>query len=138
MNERIFESFRYHFPFSCVDLIVIKGHKFVLVKRTIPPYKGKWCLPGGIIRRGENMKAAVERIAKSELGIKVKIIRSIGFYEKIFQSRHDISHCFLCKYVSGTLKTDFQSDEVRFFNIPPSNLALFHFRMLKDAELVKS
>lgn len=137
MSEKRFNNFRRSFPFSCIDLIVLdKQNKFLLVRRNIPPYKGKWCLPGGIIRYGEKMIDAINRIAQKELGIEVELIREVGFFEKIFQERHDISHCFLVRLKSKIIKLDFQATRATFFSDIPKQIASFHKEMIKKARLI--
>ena len=137
MPAEHFNNFRKLFPFSCIDLIVLnEENKFLLVRRNIPPYKGKWCLPGGIIRYGEKMSNAIHRVAQNELGIKVELMREVGFFEKIFQGRHDISHCFLVKPKSQIIKLDFQATGATFFSQVPKQIALFHKKMIEKSRIM--
>ena len=138
--QKLFEEIKNSIPLSCVDLIVInRNNEFLLVKRSITPYKNKWCLPGGIIKRNQKIHEKLYEIAKKELGINVEIIRPIGFYEKVYSSRHDISHCFIVKSNNlKNLKLDFQAEEMKFFKKIPKNAALFHIEMLQDAGFKKS
>jgi len=41
----------------------------LLTKRSVPPFKGFWCLPGGHIDAGESTRAAVIREVSEETGI---------------------------------------------------------------------
>ncbi|MDE2588479.1 MAG: NUDIX hydrolase [Patescibacteria group bacterium] len=132
-DKLLFSKFQNFFPFSCVDLILIKNNQFLLVRRTIPPYENRLCLPGGIVRKDEKMSSAIKRIGKDELGVKVKIIKSVGFYEKIYKNRHDITHCFVVKIEKGSLKLDHQAREMMFFNKIPRETAGFFKIMLQDA-----
>lgn len=52
-----------YFPYSTVDVIIRNNGKFILTKRAISPYKGKWYLPGGIIQRGHTMRETSMRVA---------------------------------------------------------------------------
>ena len=79
------------------------------------------------------MESAVHRIAKTELGIDVKIINHIGFFEKIYPSRHDISHCFLTSQRSEKIHLDFQASESQFFSKTPNQIATFLKKMIKQA-----
>lgn len=89
-------------PRICIDL-VIKTHLSVhLIEREIAPYKGKWHLPGGRVRFRESIEKAVQRIAKNELGVSVKIICTLGLMEftremQQGKRRHSISIAFLVK-----------------------------------------
>jgi len=132
--ESVFLKIKNNIPLSCVDIIVSNNKKeFLLVKRSIEPYKGKWCLPGGIIKRGQKIEEKIKEIAKNELGIKIESWKPIGFYEKIYSTRHDISHCFIVTTKDEKISLDFQAKEARFFSSMPKNAAKFHITMLKDA-----
>ena len=54
--DKQYNEFRNFFPFSCVDIVLFQKNSFLLTKRTNPPYKDYWHLPGSIIRRNEKMK----------------------------------------------------------------------------------
>lgn len=51
------------------DLIIHHESKYLLGYRVNAPAKGYWFVPGGRIRKGENLKKAFLRILKLELGI---------------------------------------------------------------------
>ena len=131
--DKLFQEIKKSVPLSCVDMILIKDDKFFLVKRKISPYKNKWCLPGGIIKRGQKIMDRLEQLGKEELGIKLEIIKNLGFYEKVYNERHDISHCYLVKTSDDKIKFDFQASGGRFFKKIPQNTAPFHAIMLRDA-----
>jgi 8-oxo-dGTP diphosphatase len=133
ISESLFQRIKKNVPLSCVDLILVKNGEFLLVKRTIPPYKNKWCLPGGIIKKNQKIIERLNEVAKNELGVKVKIKQPLGFYEKIFKDRHDISHCYVVSSVDNDFKLDFQAAGFKFFKKIPDNIALFYVEMLKDA-----
>lgn len=86
-------------PRVCVDLIVKRGKKFFLIRRKIKPYKGTLHLPGGRILFRESISNAIQRIAKSEIGCRVGIIKLLGVMEfpreKQIGPRHSISLAFL-------------------------------------------
>ena len=130
--ENDYHSFRKHFVFSCIDILLIKDGAILLTKRTLDPHKGSWHLPGNIIRKNETMKQAVRRAAKNELNLNVKIEKYVGVYENLNSFRHDISHGFLVSPMSGKIKTDFQSKELKFFKKLPKNMVPHHKRMVKD------
>ena len=131
-TENEYQIFRKHFVFSCVDLLLIKSGSVLLTKRTMNPHKGSWHLPGNIIRKNETMKQAVRRAAKKELNINVKIKKYLGVYENLNSFRHDISHGFLVSQISGKIKTDFQSNELKFFKKIPKNMVPHHKKMVKE------
>jgi ADP-ribose pyrophosphatase YjhB (NUDIX family) len=107
-------------PFPSVDIVILKDQKIILTKRTIPPYRGYWNLPGSIILKNEKMVDTVKRSSKDELGIEVANPRFIGNYETFTKFRHYITHLFVTKYKSGKIKLDFQSS--RFILVDPRRI----------------
>lgn len=76
----------YNFIYSkstrvCVDILLVESGEVFLIKRDIEPYKGKWHFPGGRIRFRESIDAAINRIAKAEMGIRVYVPKLLGFME---------------------------------------------------------
>lgn len=134
ISDKKYNEFRSYFPFTCVDLLIFQNNEILLTKRTINPFKGFWHLPGTIIRRNENMKDAVKRAAKKELNTEIKIIKYLGVYESRNRFRHDISHGYLVDIIKGKIKTDFQSDEFRFYKNFPKKIVPHHKEMIKDAK----
>jgi len=132
-SQKQFDQFGQYFPYSCVDIILPQEDSILLTKRTIPPYKGKWHLPGGIIRKNEKMVNAVKRIAKMELNIGIKIDKFLGTYENLNHFRHDITQCFICSIQNGNIESDFQSSQVKFFKILPKNIIPYHAGIIHDA-----
>jgi len=139
VSEKDFQICKSSFPLSCIDLIIINSKsEFLLVKRTISPYKNKWCLPGGIIHFGEKLDKAIERISKEELGIKINLMKEIGFFEKVYHDRHDISHCYLARTKNTEIKLDFQASNAKFFSKIPSQLGSFYISMLEKSGVLKT
>ncbi len=131
--EELFQKIKKNVPLSCVDLILVKNDKFLLVKRTIPPYKNKWCLPGGIIKRNQKIIQRLKQVGREELGLNIEIVKPLGFYEKIYSDRHDISHCYVVTSFEDNIQLDFQANDLKFFGKIPNNVAKFHALMLRDA-----
>jgi ADP-ribose pyrophosphatase YjhB (NUDIX family) len=52
-----------------------------LTKRTEGPCSGLWHIPGGTVRFGEPLVAAVERVASMELGLEIKAGPLLGYIE---------------------------------------------------------
>src|SRR3989442_13473192 len=96
-------------PFPSVDIVILMDQKIILTKRTIPPYRGYWNLPGSVILKNEKMVDTVKRSSKEELGIEVVKPTFIGNYERISKFRHYIPHIFAIILKSVTIKLDFHS-----------------------------
>jgi 8-oxo-dGTP diphosphatase len=128
-----YDNFRKFFAFSCVDLVIFQDKSVLLTKRTRPPYKGYWHLPGSMIHKDESMQDAVKRSAKEELGLDVKIKRYVGVYESLNKFRHDVSHGFVVSTNRWDVETDFQSSDYGFFNKLPKKTLNHHRLLIRDA-----
>jgi len=135
-STKDYEKFIKIFPFSCVDVLVFKDDAILLTKRTRDPYKNYWHLPGHMIRKNESMRQAVKRAAKDELNLNVTIKKYVGVFESLNSFRHDISHGFVVKIMSGNIKTDFQSKEMKFFKKIPRDTIPHQKKMIKEAKRI--
>lgn len=73
----------FHNAAVAVDLVIFtiraEALHVLLVRRSIPPYRGRWALPGGFVLAGEDLAAAAERELVEETGI----VRSAGHLEQL-------------------------------------------------------
>lgn len=69
-------------PFAATDVCVfrfIKGELYIyVVKLKHSVFKGKWALPGGLVREGEDLDSAIKRIYKEGTG------NSKAFFEQLY------------------------------------------------------
>ena len=60
-------------PALTVDAVVFglddEDLKVLLIRRDLPPFEGKWALPGGFVRVGESLEDSVRRELQEETGI---------------------------------------------------------------------
>jgi colanic acid biosynthesis protein WcaH len=76
-------------PLVAIDLIIRDPDRCVLVGlRTNEPAKGKWFVPGGVVRKNERLADAFARIVKTEIGLEASIgdARFIGVYEHLYDT----------------------------------------------------
>lgn len=71
---------------------------------------------------------------KKEFNLEMKIEKFLGTHENPISIRHDISHVFIASTISGKIRNDFQSKEVKFFKKTPKNTILHHVKVLQDAK----
>jgi ADP-ribose pyrophosphatase YjhB (NUDIX family) len=70
-------------PFTRIELVVMSivdgGLAVLLGKRAGPPHKGKWALPGGVLRidLDRDLEAAAQRIASERLGVTLPYLRQL-------------------------------------------------------------
>jgi ADP-ribose pyrophosphatase YjhB (NUDIX family) len=82
-------------------------------------------MPGGTVIKGESLEQTVKRVAKAELGLKVRIKEVLGVIEytrlKNYFS-HTISIAFLAEPISrNRIKLDRQASEFGFFEKIPKD-----------------
>src|SRR5438067_12361231 len=76
-------------PLLSIDLIIRNPDQCVLVGlRTNEPAKGKWFVPGGVVRKYEPLADAFARIVEDETGLEVSIddAKFLGVYEHLYDS----------------------------------------------------
>lgn len=117
-----FMSIYHKVPRAVVDIIVKTNKGLILTKRSIPPFKGMWHIPGGTVLFKEPLKHAVGRIAKEELGVEVEIVKNLGPIEYFNDDgRHSIGNTFLVRITKGKPKGNEQGEEIDFFKEAPQN-----------------
>lgn len=142
LSEKDYNFIYSRAPRLCVDLVIKDKKGIVLSLRDIEPGKNTWHLPGGRVKFRETISRAAERIAKSELGIKVKLIKPLGVMEFLDEvqsgkPRHSVSVALLVKIKSGTLKGNWQAGRVEFFKKLPKPTYPGHAKFLKENKLLK-
>jgi thiamine-phosphate pyrophosphorylase len=110
-------SVTYKNPIPATAAVAIDSkRRLLLVRRSVEPGKGLWCLPGGFMEIGETPEQCVLRELKEETGLDSEIGRFIGIemsrstvYESVLVA------AFTIRGWSGVLKAGDDAEEVRFF-----------------------
>ena len=133
-------------PLVSVDLVVRTDGGVVLAKRRNEPAKGEWFVPGGVVRKHEEIEKAVHRVAREELGVSVTIDRRLGAYEHFYETADveatDGKHYVAIGHVvtaTGEIRVaDDQHDAVEIFEPPFDGLDLHPYvaAYLADAGLL--
>jgi colanic acid biosynthesis protein WcaH len=121
-------------PVLCVDGIIVNEQgRFLLVKRRNAPRQGEWWVPGGRVLKGETLEAAFRRKMREELGIDVKILLPVGYFEIRHDDDprggpdgvHQVSVVFAGVATSPDITLDDQSSEWGFFDHLPEPFSRF-------------
>jgi 8-oxo-dGTP diphosphatase len=89
----------------------------LLVKRSVEPKKGFWCLPGGFMELDENPEHAALRELAEETGLKGRIDMLLGVSSNPSAQYHTVLMVgYLVKSYSGSLLAGDDAKDVHFFN----------------------
>jgi 8-oxo-dGTP diphosphatase len=121
-------------PISVVDVAIKNEDGILLAKRNIPPFKGQWHFPGGLVAYNERLSDTAKRIAKGETGLKVKVLKFHGCYNLINNDPrgHHISHVFIVKKIGGKLRPNWENSDFKFVKSVPKNMLYFHKQILRN------
>jgi ADP-ribose pyrophosphatase YjhB (NUDIX family) len=73
----------YKNPVVTVNAVAMTADKkrVLLVKRSIPPFEEKWCLPGGFHEMGESVEEGTQRECREEANAEVHVMDLLGVYD---------------------------------------------------------
>jgi 8-oxo-dGTP diphosphatase len=101
-----------------VAAIIVKDGKILLTRRSkLLAEGGKWCLPGGGMKKWENAIEAVTRELKEETGLKPKEIKLLFVHEEIVRRLGLHAHVFVYEIKGrGEIKTNWEVSEFGLFS----------------------
>ncbi len=106
-------------PLVGVGAVIIENGKILLVKRANEPNKGKWSVPGGLVRTGESLVEALKRELKEELNVDAEVFDVACVTDEIFYDEykrvryHYVVIDFFAK-ISGNPKAGSDAAEIRW------------------------
>ena len=59
-------------PLVGAGAVIVRGDQVVLVRRGRPPLAGEWSIPGGVVKLGETLRQAADRIKCKRITIDYK------------------------------------------------------------------
>ena len=95
----------------------------LLIRRKKPPEKGKWSIPGGVIRRGENLHEALKREVFEECMLNVKVGPLLSACSRIIKTKkggiiyHFVILDYLCRYQGGSPKARSDAIDARWVKV---------------------
>jgi len=114
-------------PLVSIDLVLSNAEgRFLLGWRNNEPARDRWFVPGGVIRKGERLDAAFQRIAQDELGLQLQrsAARLLGVYEHFYEENfarvpelttHYVVQAYACQIRAPVEAADVQHRELRWF-----------------------
>ena len=125
ISPRLYKKISKSVPIFCVDLLIQREGKFLLVKRKNNPLKGKFWIIGGRVLLGEDPIEAAHRKAREEVGLDLDGVTFVGYLSDVFNKNsfesteyHTISLVYLCNPIVGEIKLDDQSEEWKWGDLP--------------------
>jgi ADP-ribose pyrophosphatase len=94
-------------PRAAVGGVVIRDDNVLLVRRDKPPSKGEWAIPGGSVKLGESLQAAVEREICEETNIIVRATETVHVFDDIRKDEagrirfHYVIVDFMADFIEG-------------------------------------
>ncbi len=110
-------------PLIGVGAVIVENGKILLVRRVNDPNKGKWSVPGGLVRAGERLEEALKREIMEELGVEIETGDVACVTDEIFRDKngdveyHYVVIDFFAKIVEGVPRAMSDADEVRWFDL---------------------
>ena len=119
-----------HIVTSVVAVIVDEEERVLLTKRSVPPFKGMWVMPGGKIELGEPILKALKREVREEVGIEVDVDDLIDVFEHVTPGEdnyHFVIIYYLCRPLSCNINHNKQevaeADWVPYQDLADYNIA---------------
>lgn len=93
MTGRLFR--KEHIVTSVVAVIIDDQERVLLTKRSIPPFKDMWVMPGGQIDLGEPIVTALRREVDEEVGLQVEVGSLIDVFEHLTPGEENCHYIIL-------------------------------------------
>lgn len=117
-------------PILAVGAVVVRDGKVLLVLRGTEPGRGLWSLPGGVVHRGETLRAAVVRELREECGIEVAVSESAEVVERMIPDvegrlqYHYVILDYRARWLRGELAASEEVEDARW--VDPGDLDRYH------------
>ncbi len=122
-------------PVLTVDGVVVHAGKLVAIRRRYPPFKDRYCLPGGVVGEGERTEDAAVREVEEETGLRTEVMGLIGVYSDPARDPrgHTISVAYALREMGGDLRAGDDARDLALLPVKdPPPLGFDHSRIVAD------
>jgi ADP-ribose pyrophosphatase YjhB (NUDIX family) len=129
-------------PFVGVGGIVISGGRALLVRRSGPPLKDRWSIPGGMLETGETLAEGVQREIAEETAIEVRVLNLVDVFERIERDAegsaqyHFIVLDYLCEVLRGEARAGSDVSDVAWAS--PDELGKYSLTEVTTGVILKA
>jgi len=123
----------YQNPAPAAGAVIVKDKKILLVKRSIDPGKGDWCIPAGFNEWDEHPQQTAVRELKEETGLEISITSIFDIFFGMDDPRtHAVLVLYMANIIGGEPVAADDALEVKYFGFDelPENIA---FQAHRDA-----
>jgi ADP-ribose pyrophosphatase YjhB (NUDIX family) len=123
----------YQNPTPAAGAMLFRNSQILLVKRSVDPGKGDWCIPAGFTEWCEHPQQTAVREVKEETGLDIKIKGIFDIFMGMDDPRtHAVLILYLADVVGGKLRAGDDASDARYFDFGqiPENIA---FQAHRDA-----
>ncbi|QIF00223.1 NUDIX domain-containing protein [Roseimicrobium sp. ORNL1] len=137
-------AYKYARPALTVDCVIFgfasEEHELrvLLIQRGLPPFEGRWALPGGFVKVGESTDVAARRELEEETGLKQVYLEQFKTFSdpKRDPREHVVSVAYyaLVPFLSHPPKADTDAKDAAWFSVEDvPSLAFDHKLILETA-----
>lgn len=96
--------------------VVLREGRALLVRLTYSDFRGRYMLPGGVLKRGETLGQAIVREVREETGVDAEVDGAIAVRCRLDVDSTNVYVVFQMRHVSGEPRPDGrENDDARFF-----------------------
>lgn len=137
-------AFTYEYPRAAltVDCVVFgldaDALKVMLIQRDLPPFEGKWALPGGFVRLDETLDEAARRELEEETGLRNIYLEQLYTFGAVKRDPRErvvsVAHYALVNLADHKVKAATDARDAAWFSVDEApSLAFDHAEILQTA-----
>ncbi len=138
--SKLYHRFQELMPMVCVDVAVyVPGKGLFLGKRSMPPVKDLYWLPGGRLIYGEKPEDCAARKVKEETGMDIKVLGLLGIGDTVFEAgekRHTVNLTYLAFATGNEVKLSADFTSYKFVDTVSEDMHPYLRKMLSDSGIM--